>query len=353
MRSRLIVSTVFVLALVACGKTPPPPEIPAVAVEAVTVTPKDFTLSYRGPAALEGWRVANLGTENNSRITWLGAEEGQVVREGQPLFRLDASVQSARVAEADARIADARVAADNAKANFERTQLMFSQGVASRQELDNAAAAHARSIEAVSAVRAAAGAASGDAGKLTVRAPFDGVVTIQNKEVGEVVGSNSVIVRVEDLSAIKAIVNVPEREIIGIRAGSPSTLRLAAGITCTGVVSLVSPAADAMSRAVKVEIRVDSPDSNFRSGLFAEAEIVREVRKATLLVPRAALLRGVGGVASVYVEEGGVAHKRDVTVGGSDDYLFEITAGLKPGDHVIASGVSLLTEGTRVRTTQK
>lgn len=333
----------------ACGREAPPVEAPAVSIEAVTVSPRDFVVSYRGPASLEAWKTSDLGAEPSGRIRWMGAEEGDSVRAGQEIVRIEAAVQEARAGEAAARIADAEVALESARTNLERVRRLHREGVASRQEIEGAEALHARAGEAVAAARASAEAAGGEAAKMTIRAPFDGVVTMREHEVGEIVGAAARIYRVEDLSAIKAVVAVPEVEVGGIAVGARAMLRLADGETVTGAVSYVSPAADDSSRAVKVEIRVVNAGRRLRSGGFAEAEIIREVRRGALLVPRAALLQVSDGRGILYAVEGAAARKREVRLGGSDDYLFQVVEGLAAGDRIAVSGVAQLADGVRVR----
>lgn len=342
---------VLTLLTAACGKQAAAPEPPRLAVEATVIAPRDFVVSYRGPASLEGWRVSNLASEITGRIRMLGAEVGDTVRTGVELVRIDASVQAANVSAAQSRVTDAEVAARNASDNFARTQILFRQGVASQQELENAQTMRDRSAEGISLVRASVGAAGGEAGKAVIRAPFNGTVTIRDKEVGEIVTSTSRIYRVEDLSALKAVVNVSERDMSGIREGAAATLRFASGETVAGTVALVAPAADMMSRAVRVEVRIENADRSLRSGIYGEIEIIRDVHPGAILVPRSALLGISGNRATVYVADGGVAHKREVRLGSADDYVYEVLDGVKAGDHVITSGVSMLAEGARVQET--
>jgi len=339
--------------LISCGKAKEEIVESAAMVETIRLAPKDFVLSYKGPASLEGWKVSDLGVEQNGRIKWIGVEEGDRVKAGQILFKIYSDVQSARSLESSARISDAKVSMKNAEDNYSRVKKLFDQGVASQQELENALALRDRTAEAVSAARAGFAASAGDLGKTIVRAPFDGIITRKNYEVGEVVGNNSTVLRVEEISSLKAVVKVPEREIFGIEPGANAILSLASGATCSGTVALVSPAADEMSRTVRAEIRFDSYPSQFRSGLFCDAEIIREVRKNALLVPRSALVQKFDGTAVVYVVEGGVAKKRKVKIGGSDDYLFEIVEGLKSEDEVITSGVARLADGMKVESAAK
>lgn len=340
---------VAVTVAIGCGGEAAPTETPAMAVEAVTVQPTQFTLRYSGPASLEGWRVADLASELTGRISLLAKEQGESVRAGEVIGRIDAGVQNARSLEASARIADAEVAVRNAEENFARVRTLRAEGVAAQQELENALAARDRSSEQLAAARASAGAAGGEIGKTVIRAPFDGIVTVKGRELGEIVGNNSLIYRIEDLTALKAIVQVPEREIAGIAVGSPADLALADGGRCTGVVTYVSPAADPLSRAVKVEVRIENPDRRLRSGLFADIGIVREIRAGALMAPRASVLKTGEERGIVYVVEGDTARKREVTLGVADDFLYEIVAGLKAGEAIATSGVSLLADGARVR----
>lgn len=335
--------------LTACGKeAPAPAEAPPVRVAVAAVEAGPLLVTYRVSATMEAWEKADVSAEVPGVVRTMGVEEGDFVRAGALLARLDAAVLSSNVAEVAARMADAEIAAADARTNLERVETLRREGAASQSELDNARTRLQRAEEGIAALRGTRSAASAQLAKTTLLAPIAGLVTQRNIEPGEMASPGRVLFRVENLSALKAVMRIPAQEMRGMEIGDQVIVSTAEGDSLTGKIIFISRAADPTTRTVKVEARFDNPASRVRSGIFGEALIVRTEIPRTVRIPKTALARQDGDEGVVYVVEGGVARKREVRLGESSESFFQVLAGLREGERIVPADHTALADGVKV-----
>lgn len=335
--------------LTACGKEAPAPvEAPPVRVVVGAVEAGSLLATYRASATMEAWEKADVSAEVAGVVRNLGADEGDFVRAGQLLAQLDAAVLSSNVAEVAARLSDAEIAAADARTNLERVEMLRREGAASQSELDNARTRLQRAEEGISALRGTRAAAAAQLAKTALLAPISGSVTQRNIELGEMASPGRILFRVENLSALKAVMRIPAHEIRGIEVDDRVFLGTPEGDSLTGKIIFISPAADPSNRTVKIEARFDNPGNRVRSGIFGEAVIVRSEIPRAVRIPKTALVRQDDDAGVVFVVEGGVARKREVRLGESNEIFVQVLAGLREGELIVSADHAGLADGVKV-----
>lgn len=328
------------LALGACGEaqagsTPTPraaaevPSARAVRVETATVATTEGTLRIELPGEVKGSRDAMLASALGGFIEAVSAREGQDVRSGAVLLRVDAASHGARVAQA-------RVEVETAERELERSERL--RGSISDQQLD---AVQAR----VDAARAAARTASVAASRATIRAPFAGTIATMDVERGEVAAPGAPLVRLVQLDPILVSLSVPDRDVVALREGMVAHVRTSADATPReGRVSNIGRTADLQTRAFTVEIELPNPERALLPGMIALVEITAEGGGQQLLIPSDFLVTRIDG-NGVFVHEEGVARWRAVEVGGILRDQVVISSGLRSSEELVVTGHRELADG--------
>ena len=328
MRSRIIIPLVlFLLGL--AGAWFWRGLLPAVAIATASTGPAVQAVYATGNVEPVHW--AKVGPAVRARITAVLVEEGARVEVGQPMAQLDDREARHRVEEAEAR-------AVFAQEELARVRALVARDVASRATLDRAEA-EAR------AVRAVAEAAQRRVDDYIVRAPSAGLVLRRDAEVGEVVDTPAALFWIGEPKPLRITAEVDEEDIAQIREGQRALLRADAfaGQVLTATVAQITPKGDATRKAYRVRLAL--PDGTpLMIGMTVEANIVlRETMNAVLIPPAA--LRG----DNVFVAQGEVARRRQVTVGVQGPRAVEIRQGIAAGDVVVLDPPQGLKDGQAIR----
>lgn len=181
-----------------------------------------------------------------------------------------------------------------------------------------------------------------------IRAPFTGRVGLRRVSLGALISPGTLITTLDDISTIKVDFAVPEVHVGVLRAGQKVDARTTAypGRRFTGSVLSVDSRVDATTRAVTVRAAMPNRDGALKPGMFLTVDLSQDARPA-LVVPEEALVPEQAR-QFVYVIEGGVAAKREVTLGRREPGFVEITAGLSAGERVVIEGTIKLRDGAAV-----
>ena len=324
----------------------------------------------------------NISADVSAKITRLDVKEGDHVEKGQLLVELDrqkylAAVQSqeanVRSAEANAKLAGNN--RDQAERVYNRARELVGRKLVSQNELDTAHTSFqvesSRYQSAMDQVQQAIGflkQAQDDLSKTTIYAPISGTVSDLKKERGEIaIGSQfqeDLIMKVAQLGAMEALVNVDENDINAIKIGQPAEISVDAvlGEKITGKVSEIASSATAATAGsavqkteFEVKIAITSDTSKLRPGMTASADIVTATQPKALSVPIQSVtvrtldqLKGKDGktdkftagadgfVEVAFVIADGKAEARQVVTGIQSDDAIEIKSGLAEGDTVVS-----------------
>jgi RND family efflux transporter MFP subunit len=302
---------------------------PAVAVATATTGPAVQAVYATGNVEPVHW--AKVGPAVRARITAVLVEEGARVEAGQPMAKLDDREAQHRTEEAEAR-------ASFAQEELTRVRTLVARDVASRAALERAEA-EAR------AVRAVAEAAKRRLDDYIVRAPSAGLVLRRDAEVGEVVDTPAALFWIGEPKPLRITAEVDEEDIAQIREGQRALLRADAfaGQVLNAAVTQITPKGDATRKAYRVRLALPE-DTPLMIGMTVEANIVlRETANAVLIPPAA--LRG----DHVFVAQGEVARRRQVTVGVQGPRAVEIRHGIAAGEIVVLDPPQGLKDGQAIR----
>jgi RND family efflux transporter MFP subunit len=287
-------------------------------------------------------------------------QQGDAVRRGMVLARVNPADAQERVNQATAQVAEAEASLVKARADAARAEALYRDRALTRPDYDAATAGLA-----AAAARSAAARAQLQAAALTLRdgalvAPADGVVLARNVELGTLAGVGTTAFTLADLTRVKAVFGVPDHVVQRVTVGTPLvvTSDVFGPAEFPGRVTAVSPAADAHSRVFNVEVTIPNADRRLKAGMIASVEVpggdAAPASAGVPTIPVAAVVKSpkAGGFAVFVIqgaEEGATARARDVSLGTIAGNQVAVLSGLQVGERVIVSGASLLTDGDRVR----
>jgi membrane fusion protein (multidrug efflux system) len=340
----VLVSGGLTVLLSACGSSDAstatngtkPGEDAALPVEVASPLRGEMRATYSGTATLEAEADAEVVAKVQGELTELRVEEGDRVKAGELLARLDGRQLRLEVAQVEAELA-------KLERDYRRQIELNAKGLVAagtfeglKYDLDT--------------LRARRDLAQLQLSYTQIRAPFSGVVATRTVRVGQTVQPGTALFRITDPSPLKAQVFVPERELQRLGVGQPAAVQVDAvpGRMFPAQVSLVAPTVDARTATFKVTVEVDDASAVLKPGMFARIGIVFERKQQALQIPRVALVE-TDGERSVFVVQKGLARQRSVTTGLTDAGNVEITDGVKEGEQVVIVGQSGLKDGNRVR----
>jgi len=298
----------------------------------------DTFIRMPGQIALNEDRTAHVTPRAAGAVSEVNATLGQQVRKDQVL----ASVASADVAGQRGALAAAERRLDYARKVHAAEKTLWEEQISARQDLLRAEQELSEAQIAVQSARQqlqALGARdAGSSNLLRIRAPFDGVIVEKHITMGEVVGADTRVFTLTDLSTVWADVVVPARDLDIVRVGTDAVIRsIASNTTAPGKVSYVSSLVGEESRSAKARVVLDNPGAAWRPGLAVNIDIVTGSSDVPVAVAVDAI-QTADGRQVVYkrVKEGFVA--QPVATGRSDGRFVEVTAGLRAGEAYAAAG---------------
>jgi len=309
-------------------------------VEVVPLVRRDLSETINLIGSLQANESAELRAEIGGLVRAILFDEGQKVETGDVLLKIDDAELKAQLEQVAARFKLAEL-------NVTRSENLSESRTIPQSEYDRARSefAAAKAELEVLKLRLA---------KTEVKAPFSGVVGARTISPGDYLTPSTAISRIDDLSRMKISFPVPERYLAKVHPGNlvRATVRVG-GVsqrekTIEGEVYFVSVTIERSIRASEVKAILNDPDATLRPGMFANVELVLDVRKQVLTVPEAAILADARGVQIVVVgqKEGkAVARFVPVTTGLRSRGLVEVTpvaTELAEGTEVVASGVGAL-----------
>jgi membrane fusion protein (multidrug efflux system) len=278
-----------------------------------------------------------------SDITAVLVREGEIVQKGQVLARLGTQDLEARVKQAEAQLATARVEAQLTRALLERNRKLFEKNYFSENDFARSQGEAEARDEAVRAQQAMVDISRKALKDAVVVAPMKGVVARRYVEPGSSVMMESKLFDIVDLGQMELQASVPAAEVPRIRVGQSVLFSVDGfgGRRFQGQVSRINPVADAATRAITVYVRVNNPDAALKGGMFARGEITSGSGKESLIVPMTALRQG-GKSTTVFVLKNGRLELRQVGVEGVDQRAGEavVSVGVAEGETVVVASLN-------------
>ncbi len=336
--------------------------------------------------------MQEITADVSGKVASVEVKEGQNVRAGDVLFRLDeteyelqakqaeAVLSAAQVAlssarssqSADAAVIPARTASADAHANYDRMKQLYDAGgiseadfEAARSKMETADAqlaaaqisqnsASDNAAAQVESARAAYELAAQRLADCTVKAPIDGQVSQIKIESGSVVSAQTAAMTVVDNSSLKVAVEVLEKDVKRIAEGMEAQVTVQSlGQTCKASVHEIAPSADEQTGMFQVTVVFDPADSGVLSGMAADVRLTDRnagadgTGAAALYVPEKSIVKE-DGKSFVYVVGDGRVSKREVRTGLRKNQYIEVEDGLAEGDEVVVQAGGDLEDGARV-----
>jgi RND family efflux transporter MFP subunit len=332
------------------------PVVGTVTVQLPSAAEMDSVLTASGYVLAR--REASLGPRASGTVAWVGVEEGSRVAKGQVLARLEARELGAQMEEMKATVAqDER--------EVERLKSLASGGFTAGVDLE-------RAENRLEVDRAKLALVEAQIENTLVRAPFDGVVTRRDMEVGEPISygagaAGTAVLRVVDMDSLEVQADVSEGNVARLREGQPARVRVDAMLETSfeGRLRQVIPTADRQKGTVEVRVSIlEGENPGDRARLLPESaaqvtfmrfpeERQEAAPQTTLAVPAAALVESQGSRGWIFVIQDGVARRREVEIFSRDESAARLRGGLTDGDVVATEGAESLRDGQKVRVAEK
>jgi membrane fusion protein, multidrug efflux system len=308
-------------------------------VQAAEVVPRDLSRTVHVSAPVEAMRTIRLATSVEGVVTEVLFEEGDRVRAGGAVARLDVREQRAELARARARL-------DERRAHFARLQDLRARDYVDAGTFESARAEQAVAESEVELWETRVGFG-------TVRATADGTVIARHVEPGEAVSRHAPVLDIADLEQMVVRLGVSELDVVALQPEAAVRVRIDAlnpERTFEGRVRRIFPAAEVASRLVVVEVEVpDAAAHGVRPGFLARAELIVDRRERALAVPAAALGEQAEGYYVMVIGAGDRLERRSVQPGITRGAWQEILDGLAPGERIVATNPLDLNDGAQVR----
>jgi RND family efflux transporter MFP subunit len=336
------------------------------------------------PGNIQAFTDAPIYARASGYLKRWTADIGARVKAGQVLAEIDAPELEQQVRQARAESQQSQSALDQALANYQqgkaneelarvtadRWRNLSSKGVVSRQENDQyqaqyqAQAASVQSLEkAIAAARSSISSSQANLGRLeemqrytTVKAPFDGVITARNTDVGALINAGAgsptqELFHLASITKLRVYVNVPQIYSRSAKPGLAATLSLAEfpGRRFHGTLVRNAEAIDAGTRTLLAEIDVDNASGELKPGAYAEVHLALPAAARSMILPVNAFLFRSEGLRVGVVREGGKVELLPVVIGKDYGTELEVVSGIDANDQVIANPPDSLTSGAVVR----
>ena len=309
-------------------------KVEAVPVEVAAVAKRPIAARFTGTANLEAPGEAQVVAKTSGVLLQLLAEEGDQVKAGQVLARIDPERPRLEMERARATVR-------KLENNYRRSQELLESKLVSAEASDQIR-------YDLEAARALYQLAQLELSYTNIVAPIDGVIAARAVKPGNLIQLNSSLFRIVDTSRLEAVLNVPERDLATMKEGL--TVRMTAdampGDVFEGVIDRVSPVVDAGSGTFRV-VTVFPGGEGLRPGMFGRIEVVYDQRNDALTVPRSALLQDAGETA-VFAVRDSKAVRVPIEIGHLSGELAEVRKGLDEGDQVVTAGKVALRDGAAV-----
>jgi membrane fusion protein (multidrug efflux system) len=316
------------------------PRPPAVIAAAAVVT-EARQPSLRSVGSLVAVQGVQVSSETAGIVSEILFESGDRVQQGDPLIKLDATVDRAALAalRADQRLAEIE---------FKRSAELLPKKAVSRSDYDQAKAKLQSARARVEEQRAVVS-------RKTIPAPFDGLLGIRAVDQGQYLKPGDGIVPLQALDPIYVDYTLPERHFAELRIGQPVEIQVDAlpEQTFRARVSAIDAALMEGTRAIKLRATLSNPEASLRPGMFAEVRTIVDDSHQVLTIPQTAVSYNTYGSFVMVVAENGegqlIAQRRQISTGSVQQGRVEILQGLQVGERVVRAGHNKLRPGQAVK----
>lgn len=338
-----------------------PPQMPPKQVGVVTLAPFAIPQRVTLPGRAVAFEEAAIRPRVSGLVTRVSYRAGRPLKAGDEMFHIDPGVYESRAASAEAEVRSAKAAAEQASASLSRAEQLVGSGV-SRADLENTRSAKEQADARVSAAEAQLAIAKAELEWTIIRAPIDGVASVSNVSVGDLVTASQAqeLATLTRLDPIEVDILSPsaamQRVVADIRAGQltvnekiSARLTLETGETyeVEGELEAAGFRVSETTGAIDYRFIFANPDLKLLPGQFVRGEISFGTREG-YLISQSAASRDRSGLLNVFLVEDGKAVQHQLSDLGSYEHHWVVTEGLKPGAQLIVDGLTGLAPGADV-----
>jgi RND family efflux transporter MFP subunit len=353
----LLIVVALVASLTACDKFPgkgdkkdtadAPPKLAIAPEDFITIKTSALASGPVITGSIQPERKADLRAEVSAVVFQVLKENGDAVRRGDVLVRLDQTSIRDNLNSAEDNVRNATQSLDQAERNLQRLKTLRASGMTSLQALDDAEVRRNSAISELSASKARAVVARQQMERTTVRAPFDGVVSDRKVSAGDTSSVGKELLKVIDPTSMRFAGRVSADKISLVSVGQTVGFRINGypGQEFRGKVTRLDPSANDVTRQVEVLVSFVDAKQPTVSGLYAEGTIESTSVKA-LALPESMLVKA-GDKASVWRIKGNTLNKVDLVLGARDARTgnYEVRSGLSEGDTILRTPSSSFKDG--------
>ncbi len=343
----LLVFLLFLIAILAFGMiaeknslaeqkaAAPPPEQPPINVVVYPVQPTTISDRINLPGVVEPWVHLNLLSKLNGTIEEVLVDEGDQVKKGDIIARIEAD---------DYRIALAMAESSYslAQSEYKRDAVMFKKGVVSSAELENRK-------NRLELTKSEVEQRALQLERCDIISPMDGVISDLTAKEGLLLNVADPVAEIVQIDKLKAVIGIPESDVAKVAQLESIDLTIKAldDKKVVGVKHFLSPLSDNAARIYDLELRVENQEKDILPGMFVRAAIVKEQIQDALAVPLYSVISR-NNKHYVFVAEEGVARKKEVQLGYLEGWRVHIKKGLFPGAQVLVEGQRGVEDGQQI-----
>ena len=332
----------------------PPPAVP---VGVAAVKQGDFNVYLNGLGSVEAFYTVSLKTRIDGQIMQVNFNEGQDVKKDALLIVIDPRPYEVALQQAQANLQKDEAQLTNAKAQYERNNVLYQQGVVAKQDLDTMQASFGTFEGTIASDKAAIENAKLNLTYCYIKSPIDGRIGLRQVDPGNYVtaAGGTALVVITQLHPIAVIFTLPEDQLQTVREHMrQGALEVGAYSRddqtklATGKLLTIDNQIDQTTGTAKLKAVFDNPENNLWPNQFVNVHLLLQTRKDAITAPASAILRGPDGSFSYVVDANNTVQMRPVQVALTQGSTVVITSGLQGGDKVVTDGQEKLQAGSRV-----
>jgi len=317
----------------------------------------DVPVFIDGVGSVKPLNTVTIRPQVSGKLIEIHFDEGQDIKKGDVLVRIDDAVYRAALDQANGKKAQDQALLQNAQLDLERYQRLVQSSSGTQQQADTAKSQVAQYRAAVESDQAAIASAQASLDYTTIKAPIDGRTGIRNVDIGNIVSSSDAtgIVTLSQIKPISVVFSVPQQQLARVNAamgGGKLSVEATASdgktVIDTGTLAVVDNQVDTTTGTVKLKANFANDKLALWPGAFVNARLLVETMKGAIVVPTAAVQRGPDGTFVYLLRPDSTVGMKTVKVGQQDDAQAVITEGIAVGDKVVTTGFARLQDGAKV-----
>jgi multidrug efflux system membrane fusion protein len=328
--------------------------VPVLAAAAKTA---DVPVYLDAVGTIKALNTVTVSPQVDGKLISVAFKEGEDVKKGDVLARIDPTIYQAQLDQALAKKAQDEAQLANAKMDLDRYEKLAATNAINRQQADTQKALVAQDTALVQADQAAIENAQATLGYTTIVAPIDGRTGIRQVDEGNIVHASSspAIVVITQIKPISVIFNLPQQDLTPVNAAfAKGPLPVDAlksdddSVLDHGTLRVVDNQVDSTTGTVKLKAEIPNADVQLWPGQFVNVQLLIDTLKGVVVIPTGAVQRGPNGTFVYVIGDDNVATMRPVTVAKQDETQSVISSGVTPPEKVVTTGFARLTDKSKV-----